>query len=241
MKKRTSAALLALQLTWRAAALVLVLGALVQTGLLAWKLMPGGVPLQTNLSFSEILDTSVWRAGMFFAAMLLFAVTFRAGTTRGSKSIYTMKRLGLPEWEATIVFALVFSGYFLLYWAAQVGLCFAWFAWYSRFSLVSSATWMLSVWDSSWLHYLLPMEESVGYVRNLAICLNFGATAAYAGYRERRGKGKLWPFLSLAIVLVLFPQSHASTLDFFLIPFLVTEPVGYFFAMLEDEKHEDAL
>ena len=54
MKKVTSAALLALKLTWKIAALIFLLTGLVQAFGLWQELMPGGVPLQTTFGFETI-------------------------------------------------------------------------------------------------------------------------------------------------------------------------------------------
>ena len=186
MKKITSAALLALKLTWLAALAFTLTGAALQIFYVFRELMPGGVPLQTTFGFEEILRSAAEPVGRFWMVLLMFMLGI--GQNKGSKSVYTMNRLGLSENQMTLIFGFVFTGYFLLYWAFQIALCYGFFVWYSRFTLVGSNTWMLAVWRSEWLHTLLPLGEWWGYVRNVAICLSFGFCAAFDSHRARHGK-----------------------------------------------------
>ena len=174
MKKITSAALLALKLTWLAALAFTLTGAAVQIFYVFRELMPGGVPLQTTFGFEQLLQSAAERVGKFWMVLLLYMLGMDIG--KSVKTIYTMNRLGLSENQMTLVFGLVFSGYFLLYWAFQIALCYGFFVWYSRFALVGSNTWMLACWRSEWLHTLLPLGEWWGYLRNTVICLSFGFT-----------------------------------------------------------------
>ena len=186
MKKITSAALLALKLTWVAALAFTLTGAAVQVFYVFRELMPGGVPLQTTFGFEQLLQSAAERVGKFWMVLLLYMLGMDVG--KSVKTIYTMNRLGLSENQMTLVFGLVFSGYFLLYWAFQIALCYGFFVWYSRFALVGSNTWMLACWRSEWLHTLLPLGEWWGYLRNIVICLSFGFTAAFDSSRARREK-----------------------------------------------------
>jgi hypothetical protein len=203
MKKITSAALLALKLTWLAALAFTLTGAAVQIFYVFRELMPGGVPLQTTFGFEQLLQSAAERVGKFWMVLLLYMLGMDIG--KSVKTVYTMNRLGLSENQMTLVFGLVFSGYFLLYWAVQIALCYGFFVWYSRFALVGSNTWMLACWRSEWLHTLLPLGEWWGYLRNIVICLSFGFTAAFNMQRARREKhAMINPFKIVPPVLCLF-------------------------------------
>ena len=203
MKKIISAALLALKLTWLAALAFTLTGAAVQVFYVFRELMPGGVPLQTTFGFEQLLQSAAERVGKFWMVLLLYMLGMDIG--KSVKTIYTMNRLGLSENQMTLVFGAVFSGYFLLYWAFQIALCYGFFDWYSRFALVGSNTWMLACWRSEWLHTLLPLGEWWGYLRNTVICLSFGFTAAFNMQRARREKhAMINPFKIVPPVLCLF-------------------------------------
>ena len=204
MKKITSAALLALKLTWLAALAFTLTGAALQIFYVFRELMPGGVPLQTTFGFEELLRSAAEPVGRFWMVLLMFMLGI--GQNKGSKSVYTMNRLGLSENQMTLIFGCVFTGYFLLYWAFQIALCYGFFVWYSRFTLVGSNTWMIACWRSEWLHTLLPLGEWWGYVRNVAICLSFGFGAAFDSHRARHGKHST----SMPIFLVILCSSMVS-------------------------------
>ena len=239
MKKITSAALLALKLTWLSALLYPLVAVGLQIFDVFRNLMPGGVPLQVTFGFENLLQ-SAQRVGRFWMVLLLFALTRAAGDTAGSKSVYTMNRLGLSENRMTLVFGGVFTGYFLLYWALQIAVAYGFFVWYSRFTLVSSNSFMLACWRSEWLHTLLPLNEWWGYLRNLAICTSFGFSAAFGSQLSRRGK---FPWMSLIPpVLCLFLLTGRIGdfwLDMILTVVLIVFTIGYFFTLRGGWEDDD--
>ena len=238
MKKITSAALLALKLTWLAALAFTLTGAAVQVFYVFRELMPGGVPLQTTFGFEQLLQSAAERVGKFWMVLLLYMLGMDIG--KSVKTVYTMNRLGLSENQMTLVFGLVFSGYFRLYWAFQIALCYGFFVWYSRFALVGSNTWMLACWRSEWLHTLLPLNEWWGYLRNLAICLSFGYTAAFSGQLLRRSRH---PFaMVVPPILCLFMLTGRIGefwLDIILTVLLIGFTIGQFFSMKGGREDED--
>lgn len=241
MKKVTSAALLALKLTWGGALGVFIATALVQIFNVYRELMPGGVPLQATFGFETLVRSGIQNLRHYWYAFLVFGLVRSAGATKGSKTIYTMRRLGLSEMQATLVFGLVFTGYFLLYWAFQLGLIFAFFAWFTRFSLVSSNALMLAAWRSEWFHYLLPLGEWTGYLRNVVICLTFGFSAAFGAHRARYGKFPLASAIPLLLCSLFVPQRMADSPDLLLIILLLVCIVVYYFYVRGGVADEDAL
>lgn len=240
MKKVTSAALLALKLTWKIALLIFLLTGLVQVIGAFRELMPGGVPLQTTFGFEALLRSAAQPAGKWWIVMLLVFLTCAPAASKGSKTVYTMNRLGLSENHVTLVFGAVFTGYFLLYWAFQLAVCYGFFVWYSRFTLVSSNAWMLAAWRSEWLHTLLPLNEWWGYLRNLALCGSFGFSAAFGSTLSRHGK---WPLANLvppALCLFLpFGCVGEWVPDVTLAVLLTGFAVGYYFVLKGGREDED--
>ena len=172
--------------------------------------------------------------------MLLFSLIGTAGHTKGSKSVYTTNRLGLSEEQMTLVFGCVFTGYFLLYWALQIAVAYGFFVWYSRFTLVSSNSFMLACWRSEWLHTLLPLNEWWGYLRNIAICASFGFSAAFGSQLSRRGK---FPWMSLVppvlCLFILTGRIGEFWLDIILTVLLIGFTIGYYFALKGGRDDED--
>lgn len=239
MKKVTSAALLALKLTWTVALLIFLLTAAVQTFFVWRELMPGGVPLQTTFGFETLVRSAIAPAGQWWLVLLLVFMTFRPAASKGSKTIYTMNRLGLSELQMTLAFGLVFTGYFLVYWIFQAAIAYGFFVWYSRFTLVSSNALMLACWRSEWLHTLLPLAEWWGYLRNLAVCFSFGFSAAFGSTLARRGK---LPLASLTppVLCFFFLTGGISQMfsDLTLTVLLTGFTIGYGFVLKEGD-HDD--
>lgn len=240
MKKVTSAALLVLKLTWKMVLLIFALTVGLQFLDGCRELMPGGVPLQAAFGFETLLRSAAQPAGKWWAVMLLAFLIGSSGRARGSKTVYTMNRLGLSENRVTLVFGVVFMGYFLLYWALQTAVAYGFFVWYSRFTLVSSNAFMLACWRSEWLHTLLPLGEWCGYLRNLAICGSFGFSAAFGSQLLRRGK---FPFASfippLLCVFLLSGRIGNSSPDLLLAVLLAAFPIGYYFMLKGGREDED--
>lgn len=240
MKKVTSAALLALKLTWKPVLLIFTLPLLLQAFDGYRELMPGGVPLQVTFGYEQLLRSAAQPAGKWWLVMLLVLLTFRPAASRGSRTVYTMNRLGLSEDRMTLVFGAVFTGYFLLYWVIQLAVCYGLFVWYSRFSLVGSNSFMLSCWRSEWLHTLLPLGEWWGYLRNAAVCLSFGYCAAFGSQLSRHAKLPVMSLLPPALCLLL-PTGEIGDLtgDLVLTVLLACVTVGYYFVLKGGRKDED--
>lgn len=240
MKKYTSTALLALQLTWKTVLAVFLAAGIGQFFALYRELMPGGVPLQTTFGFETIVRESLQTPGMLFIPLLAFLLQLRSASSKGSKGIYTLNRLGLSELHLTLVFGLVFTGYFLLYWAFQLLFAYGAFVWYCRFSLVSSNAFMLAVWRSEWLHTLLPLAEWWGWLCNLSICLSFGFFAAYGSAFTRHGKPPLAPLLPAVLCFFLLSgRIGESFRNLGLTVLLLGLTVGTYFALKEETINED--
>lgn len=240
MKKVTSAALLAIRLTWKLVLLIFALTLGVQIFAGYRSLMPGGVPLQVTFGPEELLRSAAQGAGKWWLVMLLLLLTFCPAASKDSRTVYTMNRLGLSETRMTMVFGAVFAGYFLLYWAMQLAVCYGFLVWHSRFTLVSSNSFMLACWRSEWLHTLLPLGEWWGYLRNIVICLSFGYCAAFGSQVSRHGK---FPILSLVppALCLLLPTGEIGDLtgDLVLTILLTCITIGYYFAVKGGREHED--
>lgn len=239
MKKVISAANLALNLTLKTVLAIFTATALVQTGWVLWELMPGGVPLQATFGFEQLLKTAAEGTGRTCLFLMLGCLMSNAAYSKGSKSIYTFSRLGLTPMQVTFVFGGVFSLYFLLWWALQLCLCYGFFAIFSRFTLASSNTFMLAVWRSEWLHFLLPLGEWAGYLRNAVLCLSFGFSAAFGAHRRRMGKGALVCLIPPALLYILTTNGRvASGSAWLTIALLAICTVVLYFVTKEGDDHE---
>lgn len=202
MKKITSAAGLALRLTWVQTALSI---AALCVGQWAAFLLVNNVPDQ-SLEF-RLDDLTAWigRLGNM-ALMLMLHYSLRGG--KGSRIDYTLRRLSLSEMQVSAVWTLVFAGYFLIYWMVQTGMLFGMYAHYISQYGGSRNLLFVAAMRSDYFHYVLPLYEPWGFVRNAVLCLGFGSFAALGAQNARNGR---WyplclAFLMMTVWALLSPQ-----------------------------------
>lgn len=202
MKKRMSAAALGLRLTALWAAIVILLTAAVQLGLF-WRMKyVWGDPDSMNYhiwGFEWILDgKKIALAGKMSWPALLAAVVMPCCSGR-NKAVYTLRRLRISENGVTFDWAALFSGYFLLSWAAQLAVVIGMFRLYAGNSGWNAMDLFLTAYRSAYFHTLLPLSEPWGYARNIVLCLSWGTMGSLLARYMRHG-GK--PFLAVAMVIL---------------------------------------
>lgn len=205
MKKYTSAASLALRLTW-----CNVLTVFVIVGLCQWFLV-----YRTgfeNEVFDYLLDETAAPLGIMGQLVLVGAMYFALSGQKGSKTAYTLRRLQLSEGSVTAVFALMFTGYFVLYWAFQIGMVLWLYTMYVGVMDAGQNLLFVSAFRSKYFHSLLPLYEPWAVVRNAVFCLCFGSFGALGAQNARNGRSA--PLLLFFVVLIwwviLYPHEMAS-------------------------------
>lgn len=208
MKKRMSGAGLALQLTfWPVVAVILVWSVFqIKSFFQSESFWIYGEYAQ-QMAFEDVLDNH----RIFFygklSFLMIFAMTLVAPRNQAS---YTLRRLRISENELTLSWALVFSGYYLLSWAVQLGLTMGMFRCFSSVTNLEAMDYFLACYRGRYLHLLLPLGEPWGYVRNIVMCLGWGSMGALIGRYSRHG-GK--PFMAVALIIVtlfFLPADMAS-------------------------------
>lgn len=208
MKKITSAAALGLRLT-----LIHVLGLACVVGLFQWILFfLIGRDSTYTLAFEGILDQHPAFMGRLGMAGLMLVLYSAAAGDKRSKTVYTLRRLGISEGTLTLVWSAVFAGYFLLYWVFQVGMVVALLVRYAMEFGGGQNLMFVASFRSDYFHYLLPLYEPWGFGRNVLMCICFGSLAAQGARSARNGR---WNPLCFGFVLmifwaVLFPNEMAS-------------------------------
>lgn len=216
MKKITSVAALALRLTW-----VRVVGLFALVGAAQWLAFVTKFDVTRALEYQiDDLPAFIGKLGAL-ALMLLLYVSVQGG--KGGKTAYTLRRLSVSEWTVTAVWSLAFAGYFVMYWLFQIGMVLGMYGQYAS-QMGGGNRLFLVAYRSSWFHYLMPLAEPWGYVRNIALVLGFGSAAALGGQNGRNGR---WNPLCMGIVMifacvVLMPREMASEgLDITMVIFAV--------------------
>ena len=149
MKKYTSAVLLALNLPWKSLLPAFLVNIALQIFFGLRIIMPGGIPVTAAFVFERLLGTSVRTFGKWGIVVLLGLLVASFARAGGSKSIYTLNCLGLSEQQITFVFCFVFTGYFLLYWALQLAICYGFFLLFDQRSCFGCFRKRLSIFNNN--------------------------------------------------------------------------------------------
>lgn len=215
MKKITSLAGLALRLTAPFA-----LGWIGAVGLGQWfRFWQAGNDGTFDLAFEYLVERNIATLGPLGMVALVLILHFRMVGSKRSKTAYTLRRLSLSEGGVTFVFALVCIGWFLLYWAVQLGLCLGLYAMYTDKMGVVENLLFVSAFRVQYFHNVLPLYEPWALVRNGVLCLSFGSFSALSARNARNGRGAslLMYFVTVFFWVVLYPNQLANqTTDIFL-------------------------
>lgn len=194
MKRYTSAAGLAIRLTR-----LRMLACFAVIGLAQWICFltmnnSSDWPLEFRMD-----DLAAW-IGRFGNMDLLLALHYTLRGGKKSRIDYTLQRLSLNEMTVTAVWALVFAGWFGLYWVFQIGMLFGMYANHAGAYGGSENLLFVAAMRSDYFHYLLPLYEPWGFVRNIVLCLAFGSFAALGAQNARNGR---WNPLCLAWLMMI--------------------------------------
>lgn len=206
MKRYTSVAALAIRLTWMY--VLVYIGTLCACQWVAFL----NVNNLADHALEYRLDNWPMDAGRLgMVAMMLMLYSFLKGG-KGSQFHITLKRLSVSELKISFVWMLIFAGWFLLYWAAQVGMLLGMYANYVHTYGGSENLLFVVAMRSKYFHYLLPLYEPWGFVRNGVLCLALGSFTALGSMNARNGR---WNPLCLAFLMmipwgIMTPQSVAT-------------------------------
>ena len=144
-------------------------------------------------------------ADVFFVAVTLLLCS--TGCDRQGKLGYTLQRLAVSERTLYVWQALYNTGCGVIFWSVEllisIGLCQMYMG-LADPAMVSSQTVFLACYRSPFLHNLLPLTDTMGWVTNLFLLGSLGmATAAYP-YRQRRGKSGTVLLLVGCLLMLLF-------------------------------------
>lgn len=205
MKKITSTAALGLRLTWTNVLTVFLI-----TGVCQWFLVyRNGFE---NEVFEYLLDEYVFTPGILGQLGLVGGIYYALSGKKANTTAYTLRRLRLGEGTVTAIWGLLFAGYFLLYWAFQIGMMLLLYGMYDRAVGAPENLLFLTTFQSSYFHNLLPLHEPWAVVRNSVFCLSFGSFAALSAQNARNGRTfPLCMFFVLVILwAILYPHEMAS-------------------------------
>lgn len=151
---------------------VLLLMSAAEAGLVFWELS-GGWILERFWSDSYV----VW-AYRVALVLLAAACCVHVSGLGGSRVYYTMHRLRISEWTATVLLGLCYGAAFVVLWAAQAGILTAVTAYCAARADAGGQAVFLVSWNDDFFHAMLPLGQWTGYVRQLLMALGMGMSCA---------------------------------------------------------------
>lgn len=175
---------------------VLLLMSAAEAGLVFWELS-GGWILERFWSDSYV----VWA---YRAALVLLAAAccVHVSGLGGSRVYYTMHRLRISEWTATVLLGLCYTAAFVVLWAVQAGILTAVTAYCAARAGAGAQAVFLISWNDNFFHAMLPLGQWTGYVRQLLLALGMGMSCAvWSFWRRRNSFGYAAPMTVIAAVV----------------------------------------
>jgi hypothetical protein len=126
----------------------------------------------------------------------------------GSRVRYTIQRLSVREEAIVLLWGVNSMLALCMFWAAQLAVVLLLSKLYiddMEPIFFNSQTLFLAFHRSSFLHSLLPLEETSRLLRNVALIFSLGITAACFAQKQRRGERGVAVALLAALTIVFFP------------------------------------
>lgn len=179
------------------------------------------------------------------AFLLLCAILCLVGyELSGSRTRYTIQRLSVHEKTSALLWGVYNMLCLLLFWAVQLLivmlLCRLYFArmdpmYYNDQSI------FIAFYNNSFLHSLLPLDETSRYIRNAMIILALGPALACFSLRQRRGQKGAGAIAFFTVTATLtFPRKTGGLLsDLLIIITALAVALYYLYYIFKGQRHED--
>ena len=241
MKKRTSVMALGLRLTWRAALIITLLVCVLQ-GWLFWRQQSvwGGVEFDFGyrIALEHVVENDGIKTAGEYGALVLLAVL--AACISSAQSDMTLRRLRIREWEVVAWWSLLITGYFVIYWAAQLGMLLWMFRLYSGVSGWGPMDLFISAHTSPYFHLVLPLSEPWAVARNIFLCAGSGLMVALNALEGRRGGKPFMLYVFYFLAKLFLPTGMASQVaDMAAIAVLGCVVIGYIVTIRGRVNNED--
>lgn len=184
--------------------------------------------------------------------LLLAAVGFAAVTAllalhgcqfSGVKTDYTLRRLPVAEGRVVCLWALVYLGFFVLFWAVELGVVLFQCHVVTRQLTYRPAPLAAESYLNGFFHGLLPLEDWPRHLRNLLWLLALSLSLAVFGRSQRRGQVSLVWVLTLLLGLCTFCSGPGGILIDLLFSFYLLGQILFQLDGLrerEADEHEEA-
>lgn len=241
MKRYTSVAGLAVRASWVRAVGVFFWVGLVQWFMAMHQMAPGGSLIQTGVGLEMLVREGMAFWGSLGLPALMVALMGAGDESKRVRSGYTLRRLGIREMDVTMVWGLVNAGWFLLYWVFQIGMILVVYRYFVTPTNPGPNALFLAAWRSEYFHQLLPMEEWIGYVRNIVICLGLGFGAACGAHQLRHKRSAFVSVMLLPVLVFAAKKPGQMAADVTVIVLIAAITVGYWFLVRGGDHNEEAI
>ena len=184
---------------------IILLMILAETGLFAYAYIPA-MSSEGIGRFEHYIDRSHIELCLAAAFIVITIVLCLQGTEFSSKVGYTLRRLSVSEKAVFFCQAIFNTISYLILWAVQVGILYAFSLWYTTKTpteFVNNQSIFLSSYRSEFFHTILPLSEVMLWIRNILLFISLGFASAESPYIQRRRKHSLF-IVPLSIFMLLF-------------------------------------
>ncbi|HZW48523.1 MAG TPA: hypothetical protein VFF80_00085 [Bacillota bacterium] len=162
-----------------------------------------------TISLDELLKGKIIGLGFLLGLVMLTVVLVSFGSDKKSKEAYTLRRLQISERRVWFLQVIYHTGCFLVLYIAEAWLIVSLYRYYLIHSTVqpwSELTLWLAIKQNPFSHSLLPLQNTLGWLRNLTLILGFGVTSASEPIANRSGQSAfvVYPLQLLAILAFMF-------------------------------------
>ena len=202
------------------------------------------IPEQVSSLYN--LQRESWTAPL--AALGLTAVlvllALHGGPLSGVRTSYTLRRLPVSEQTVTILWAVVYLGFLLLFWAAEVGVVLLQQHWTALLysSQVPAFQRFSDNYSTPFFHGLLPLYDWPRHLCNAIWLMALAWNAAAFSYQHRRGRLPGGGILVLILGLLFFVMGETTSgmVVSILFTFVMVMVTLWSFFSLREEEEGDA-
>lgn len=240
MKKDLSVLMLLVRNSfWRVIGVILIMLALESFSFFADPDLVHG----STISLDKLLKGKMIGLGFTLGSFMLIWVLVSFGSDKKSKEAYTLRRLQISERRVWFLQVIYHTGCFLVLYIAEAWLIFSFYRYYLIQSAVqpwSELTLWLAIKQHPLSYSLLPIQNTLGWLRNLTLILGFGVTSASEPIANRRGQSAFMVYsLQLLAILAFRFNTNTWQLDL-LITVVAISLAGYavYYVWKGEEKHD---
>ncbi len=195
-----------------------------------------------NVSLENAFEISYIK--WIFAAVFIgiTIILCQAGASFGSKTEYTINRLSITEKSVFNWQWFYNSSVYFILLAAQIAVSVALCEMYeviTASSEITAQTTFLAYYRSEFLHGLLPLEDTMIWVRNAFLVIGLGAASAFFPYRSRRGKQCIEIIIMTAFTMIFFAEGLGTQTSSIVVSFISTMVIIAIFMKMRIKWNEN--